>query len=233
MCTLRNFNIRQEQALNLTITEALLATLATPPLFTPTVISKDAATFEYIGGDLSLSNPTREVISEAHGAFGSGERVACILSLGCGHLGVIDVPTDPDLTGWNRLLEKMVMDGEQTAQGIESQMGHLGIHHRYSVTRGLERSNSTTNPEPGEVLAHTGVYLADVAVSRQLDLCAKLLEVRDGGASLEQLSNLFVISIDSCFDPYFRVLWWRKYTPSWLTSFDQDICHAEGAMGVY
>ena len=188
-CKLRNFNVRQEPALNLTITEALLATLATPPLFAPTSIFKDAATFKYIGGDLSLSNPTRELISEAHSAFGSDERVACLLSLGCGHLGLIDVPKNPDLTSWNRLLENMVMNNQQRAQEIESQMGHLGIYHRYSVTRGLERSNSTTDPEPGEVLAHTGVYLADVAVSRNLDLCAKLLEVRDGGASLEQLSE--------------------------------------------
>lgn len=82
---IRTFSVRQEPALNIPVADALLATLATPPLFSKTSAFKDAATFEYVGGDLTLGNPARQIITEAHGAFGSGGLVSCFLSLGCGH----------------------------------------------------------------------------------------------------------------------------------------------------
>ena len=78
---------------------------------------------------------------------------------------------------------------EQTAREVEAQMGHLGIYHRYSVIRGLEGSTSTSGTEPGEVLSHTELYLGEVSVSRNLDGCINLLRMRDGGASLERLSE--------------------------------------------
>lgn len=109
-CTLRNYRIRQEQPLNLTISEALLVTLATPPMFNPTLISKDV---EYIGGDLALSNPIEQVITEACDAFGPEERVACLLSVGCGHPGVIGIPNDNDMAQWNEFMGKLVTNSNQ------------------------------------------------------------------------------------------------------------------------
>jgi hypothetical protein len=188
-CTLRNFDIRQQQPLNVTIAEALLATLATPPRFSSASLFKGDAAFEYIGGELTISNPAREVISEAHGAFGPDERVACLLSLGCGHSGVIVAPDELHSAGWSVFLEKLFRDNEQKAQIIEAQMGHLGLYYRFSVTRGLERRTSTITPKPGEVLAHTAVYLSMVAISRKMDLCVDSIKVQDGIASLEQLSE--------------------------------------------
>jgi hypothetical protein len=41
----------------------------------------------------------------------------------------------------------------------------------------------------GDVIVHTTAYLAEVGVSRKLDLCASLLKQQDGVASLEQLSR--------------------------------------------
>src|SRR4051812_25751686 len=111
-CFLRNFNVPQEQALNLTIADSLLVTLSTPPLFTSTSVFKDSATYDFVSGELSLSNPVREVIIDAHGAFGPEERVACLLSLGCGHSGVFSAADDPSLANWNQLLEKHVTGSE-------------------------------------------------------------------------------------------------------------------------
>ena len=70
------------------VAEGMLATCATPPMFTSTSISKDFATFEYVGGGLGLSNPTREIIAEGHHAFDDEAAVACLLSIGCGHAGL-------------------------------------------------------------------------------------------------------------------------------------------------
>lgn len=191
MCTLRNFTVRKEQAVNLTIYQALLATLITPPLFTSISIFKDAAMFEYIGADLSFSNPSREIIVEAYGTFGSEESVACLLSLGCGHPGTIASPDDPDLTNWMHLLERLVMDSEQKAQSIDSQMGHLPLYHRFCVTTGLENEPSVANPKTNDTISHTLVYITDASVSKRMDDCVDLLAVRNGAASLEQLSESY------------------------------------------
>jgi hypothetical protein len=186
-CMLRNFGVRQEEALNLTIAEAMLATLASPPLFTSTSIFKNSSTFEYTGADITLSNPTRQTIAEAYGTFGEEARIACLLNIGCGHPGIIKSPGSSHSIAWIQFLEKIVTDSEQKAEEIKSQMGHLGLYHRFSVTRGLEREKDVSEPESGDAITHTVVYLTGFDVSKKMDICVDSLRLRDGVASLEQL----------------------------------------------
>ncbi|KIM26631.1 hypothetical protein M408DRAFT_25333, partial [Serendipita vermifera MAFF 305830] len=187
--TLRNYRVRQEQASNLTITEAILATLATPPLFSSTSIVKDAATFEYVGADYVLSNPTREIIANAYEAFGPDRHVACLISLGSGYSGITSFPNDSSLDQWNNFLKKLVTDSEQVAQSIDSQMGHLGLYYRLCVSHGLEKSSTAKAAEPGPIIAHTSNYLTDVSVSRRVDQCIGWLKSREGISTLEQLKH--------------------------------------------
>jgi hypothetical protein len=186
---LRNFQIREEPPLDMTVHEALLATLATPPLFSPTSVVKDYATFTYIAADLTLSNPIREIIAQAHEAFGPEEHVACLLSIGCGHPGVFSVPEGSSLVAWNNFFRKVIADSEKEAQIADRQMGHLGLYLRFSVNRGLDISSSNSVLTPEEILAHTTSYLVDVSISEEVDRCAELLKLRDGISSLEQLSK--------------------------------------------
>jgi hypothetical protein len=167
----------------------MLATLASPPLFTPLSIPNGILTFEYISGDLTLSNPTLTVVSEAHEIFGQEARVACLMNIGSGHPGFISPPDSSDLASWNQFLEKVVKDSEQKAEEIEAQMGGLGLYHRLSVTRGLEGQTAVKTTTAGDAIGYTIVYLAGAGVSRKLDLCAKLLTRRDGIVSLKQLSK--------------------------------------------
>ena len=173
----------------MTIAEALLTTLSTPPLFASVSIFKDAATFEYTGADLTLSNPTREIIAEAHAAFGGEKRVACLLNLGSGRLGVFSSPESTAISEWNQFLQRLAADGERKADGLESQMGPSGLYHRFSVTSGLKGS---TFLRPGDIVTHTSVYLAETSVSRKVDICVESLKLRDGVSSLEQLSQSFI-----------------------------------------
>jgi hypothetical protein len=181
--------MRQEQVTNLTIAEAILATLATPPLFDSVSISKDAAKFEYIGADLVLSNPARQVIAEAHMTFGSAEQITCIVSVGCGHPGLLSTPQNLKILNWSQFLERLVTDAEREAQSLDSHMGHLGVYHRFCVDKGLEKTEDTTTSDPGNIITHTCAYLADISVSRQLDLCVDSLKLREGIVSLGQLSK--------------------------------------------
>ena len=185
--------MRHEQTVNLTIAEALLVTLSTPPLFTSTSVLKDAATFKFIGADWSLSNPTQEIIAEAHVTFGGDERVACLLNPGPGHPGTFSSPEGTGLLEWNGFLEGLATDGQRMAGSLESQMGNLGLYYRFSTMNGLERSSVL---EPGDILTHTSAYLAEISVSRKMDICVDSLKVRDGVVSLEQLSMPFMHSCD-------------------------------------
>ena len=186
ICILRNYSVLQEQPLNLTICEALVATLSTPPLFASTSIFKDSATFEFMGADLMLRNPTQEIIAEAHNAFGADSRVGCLLSIGSGRHGVFSAPEHPNPAEWNQFLERLLVDGQRKAQDLESRLGQLEPYHRFTVTSGLEGSAVM---QPGEILTHTAAYLSDVAVSRKIDPCVVSLRGRGEGISLSQLSK--------------------------------------------
>jgi hypothetical protein len=183
---LRNFDAGQEEELNFTIEEAILATLASPPLFTPAFISK----FEYISGDLKFSNPTLVLVSEAYDVFGEERRVACLMNLGTGHPGFLSPPINSDLTSWNQFLDKVLKDSEHKAEEIEFQIGNLGLYHRFTVTRGLEGEVQKNTHRIGDAVEYTMVYLAGVTVSRKLDMCVDSLKLRDGIASLGELSKL-------------------------------------------
>jgi hypothetical protein len=86
------------------------------------------------------------------------------------------------------VLERLATDSEQQAQSIDAQMGHLGLYYRFCVIQGLEKVEVATVPDAGILLTHTAVYLSDVGVSRKVALCVDTLKLRDGVASLEQLS---------------------------------------------
>ncbi|KIM32059.1 hypothetical protein M408DRAFT_20414 [Serendipita vermifera MAFF 305830] len=175
VCILRNFSSRQEQPLNLTIAEA------------------NAATLDYIGADWTLSNPIQEIIAEAHETFGGDEKVACPLSLGCGHAGIFATPESSSMVELGKLLERLAMDGERKAESIGSLMGQLGLHHRFSVSRGLERDGTKINTATlGVITQHTQAYLRELQISYQVEACTSALRLRIKLASLNQLRYLGV-----------------------------------------
>jgi hypothetical protein len=189
-CVLRNHVIRQEPATNLTLAEAMFATSAIAPMFTPISIGKDFSTFEYVSGDLGLSNPIREVIAGAHHAFGDEASVACLLSVGCGHSGVKSLPGTSGSAARIDFLERLAMDSEKVAQDISSQMSQLPIYHRLSVNYGLEALQSRAWTDPRISTAQTAVYLKDLEVVELVDRCVDSIKTGHGSATLEQLSEL-------------------------------------------
>jgi predicted acylesterase/phospholipase RssA len=187
-CVLRNYATSNEPPVDLTIAEAMLATCSTPPIFTPTIISKDSAKFEYVSGDLGLSNPTREIIAEAHRTFGDETTVSCLLSIGCGHPGVNAVPSESGSTSWIKFLEGVATDSEKTAQDIGTHMSKLSLYHRLSVVYGLERNQAREWKDQESITAHTTTYLNDLSIVDIMDRCVNTIKHGDGFATLEQLS---------------------------------------------
>jgi hypothetical protein len=188
-CILRNYATNHEPPVDLTIAEAMLATCSTPPIFTPTIISKDSANFEYISGDIGLSNPTRELIAEAHRTFGNETTVSCLLSVGCGHPGVNAAPNDSGGASWTDFLEGVATDGEKTAQDIAIQLSQLSLYYRFSVTYGLEKDQAREWKDPDIISANTTNYLNDLEVVELLDRCVDTIRLADGFTTLERLST--------------------------------------------
>lgn len=136
-----------------------------------------------------LSNPTREAILEAYSAFGPDEKVGCLLNLGCGDLGVISIPDDPNLASWNTFLSQTTADGDRVAGVITSQMGHLGIYHRFSVNRGLGALIAAGAANSEAIIAQTSEYLENEFLKEKIDNLVKLLTKRHGISSLEWLGK--------------------------------------------
>jgi hypothetical protein len=188
ICVLRNHVIRQETPTKLTVAEAMLATSTTSPMFNPVSIGKDYSAFEYISGDLGLSNPIREVLAGAHHTFGDETTVACLLSIGCGRSGVNFDPGTSTGTARINFLERVAMDSEKAAQEMATQTRHLTLYHRFSVSYGLEAVHPRAWSEPETIAAHTTVYLNDLEVAKLVDNCVDAIKTGYGSSTLEQLS---------------------------------------------
>jgi hypothetical protein len=193
-CILRNYTPGHEPPVDLSIAEAMLATCSASPIFAPTTVLRDFATFEYVSGDLGLSNPTREVISEAHRALGDEKTVACLLSIGSGHPGVNTVPITSSGTPWIDFVERVATDSEKTGQDIGSLMSQLTLYHRFSVNHGLEKNQVREWKDPEVNTAHTTSYLNDLDVVGLVERCVDTIKHGDGFTTLEQLSEFVVDS---------------------------------------
>ena len=230
---LSNSATRREPPTNLTISQAMLATCATAPLFTPVAISKDFSTFEYISGEHGLSNPVREIISSAHGAFGDQATVACLLSIGCGNPGVTKSPAGTSLDSQVDFLERVALDSERAAQEIAMQMRQLTLYHRFSVKYGLEVTSFLVSKDPSDVAIHTTTYLNDLDVVDAVTRCTNALKDMDGFSTLEQLSEYIAPSLALSTNPRMaRTLWWCQDSSTAVTTSDVELCGTISPYGI-
>lgn len=137
---------------------------------------------------MGAGNPCRDLISEAYDVFGGDAYVSTILSLGTGHLGSISVPENNSEDEWIEVLQDMVKNNEKTAQEMESQLGHLGLYYRFAVDQGLQKVYGMSANDATRVHSQSQAYLQQVEISRRIDHCVEDLRLRQGHATLEQLS---------------------------------------------
>jgi len=145
---------------------------------------------QYIGPSFGVTNPVREVITEAHTLFGGDSSVASLLSLGTGHPGVISVPSGGggDL---NSVMFDMMNDCEQRAQEIERQIGRVGIYFRFSVEQGMQSDCLGPVAEPSQVIAQTESYLAEPTTSENISAFIQNFDTATTLITLDQL-GMFV-----------------------------------------
>jgi hypothetical protein len=194
---LRTYPVPTQLPSNITVIEAVLATCAAQPIFSPVSSGSGYRKKEYIGAGLGANNPARELITEAHSLFGGASGVACLLSLGTGHPGVISVAPDGGDINLDRLRD-MMNDCEQRAREMEQQIGRAGIYFRFSVEQGMQNEYPGQAADPSWILAQTDSYLADQVTSEKMGLLIQKSNYLSTPVTLDQLSKSLLLSVTHC-----------------------------------
>jgi len=184
-CDLRNYHVREAPS-DITLAEAMLATCSTPPFFKPATIERPYVTYSYIGADLRLCNPTIALLLEAHREFDRDLGVACLLSLGTGHPGVIGFSPDINPKEWNEALSRIPLSAHHT-QRIDELLGQYPPYYRFSVIQGLQGASLGVWKPSGEISSLTHSYLQKHHTTTKLDKCVEAIKGRKARITLAEL----------------------------------------------
>ncbi|KIM23596.1 hypothetical protein M408DRAFT_332227, partial [Serendipita vermifera MAFF 305830] len=158
---LRSYPVPTHPTSNITIIEAMLATCAMQPSFSPVKLGPKYKETEYIGASLGANNPIHDVINEAHSLFGKESTVASILSVGSGHPGIITIPSNGGEDKMYKVMREIMNDCMEKAREIKQKIGRAGIYFRFSVEQGMQNDHPTQVTDPGWIAAQTESYLEE------------------------------------------------------------------------
>jgi hypothetical protein len=209
-----------QSSINCTLMEALCASMAVPPLFDPVPIGARLRKQRFIGGGLGFYNPTREILKEAKVAYGDDQRVALILSLGCGLPPVMSLSSSASLSSnVESLVKYMSTDCERVAREMATQLIHLDTYVRLNVSRGLEEAQFHDWGCISSIDGCIKAYLETASVTRALDAVSQKITNNIGSITLGQLSTgiyhvTFSISLIYLLDRSTKVKHIAKPVPS-------------------
>lgn len=184
----RTYNVRSNTEINCRIWEAIRLTMATPAIFKATAIVCDSGTQEvFVGGDIKINNPSKEVAKEALLLFGTDWPFGTITSIGAGHYSVtgLSEPDDYEKDLHINLfsaLQDLASDCERVAEEVVELWKHYpNRHFRFNAPRGAGKLSLEEWRKTGDIVSHTKAYLLESEVSEAVDvlvnrLCAKKVD---------------------------------------------------------
>jgi len=165
---------------NCTVVEACRATTADLRIFATIEIGEVWLKDTLIGGSLRCNNPVKYVWREAKSTF-PDQTISCVVSIGAGIKGVLDVKRPLDTTHFN-ILHDIATDCEITSDDIANQLSTTpGVYFRLNVDQGLQNVGSTQCEELAAVQVHTVQYLQFHAVDQKV---ARLVRVLVGPSGM-------------------------------------------------
>lgn len=208
---LRNHEILASVMLDISIKDAIMATCASPSLFSAVRVQESSSNRDFISADGGLCNPTREIIKAASEVFGEDGSVTCVLSLGTGNQGVLVSSGKLDEIGasngtntsmeYQNMLRRIAEDCERVARELDDQMGDTDVYFRFSVDQGMQRSqiqrvrfSSDNDGAQSTVLVHTVAYLGQPGVGRDVDACVNALKFRRPSLTWRELRTCYLSS---------------------------------------
>jgi hypothetical protein len=179
----------RHSSINCTLMEALCASLAIPPLFDPVPIGSKLRQQKFIGGALGFYNPTREILKEAKEAYGDDQRVALILSIGCGVSPSVSLDTLSSLSSkLDSLVKYIGTDCERVAREMANQLIQVDAYIRLNVNHGLEAVKFDEWSCINSIESHVKTYLQVASVTRAVDTASEKIMKRIGSITVGQLS---------------------------------------------
>ncbi|KAG8738520.1 hypothetical protein FRC10_006766 [Ceratobasidium sp. 414] len=193
----RTYPTTANPAANCYIWEAARATTAAPKFFKAAWVLEDSGIrMRYVDGGLRCNNPTHELLHEAANLF-QDHRVACILSIGTGKRGKIELPDTGvapklQLAKVVKMLQKITLDCEQTHQELSERFyNRPGTYFRFNVDHGLEAVGLAEWERGSGIQADTANYTRESQTTHSIDSAvdAILRRNRDGMMTIGQAAG--------------------------------------------
>lgn len=172
------------------IWEAARATSAAPTFFKRIEIGRGQP---YIDGGLGRNNPSRLVLDEAKGVFGT-RPIGCLVSIGTGQGKIISVKK-PGIfqrmvpTGVIDALKEIVTDCEATHETMLGLFANSpNTYFRLNVEHGMQEIQLSEWERLSKVEAHTIQYMKKKEVDEKLALLVNVIRVPRAQLTIEQLS---------------------------------------------
>ncbi|KAG8796719.1 hypothetical protein FRC12_005813 [Ceratobasidium sp. 428] len=151
----------------------------------------------YIDGVLGYNNPTHELLYESANYFENHREVACILSIGTGRRGKIQLPDigpvpKLQLLKVAKLLEEISVDCEKTHQVLEERFHRRDPYFRFNVNHGMENISLAEWDKNSSIQADTKAYTGEARTSYNIDdaVGAIVDRRRDGMMAIGQAAGL-------------------------------------------
>ena len=178
----RTYRVRENASEDCFIWEAARATTAAPTFFKSMKVGIETI----IDAGLGCNNPTDYVLKEAIASFGGEVELGCLVSIGTGYPGVIDLSKPGPFQKWLplRFLKKLVdivTDCEKMAHTYEERFNAFpDCFFRFNVTHGAGEILLHEWEKLDKIETYTRTYLEDAAVSRSINTAVKLLCQSEG-----------------------------------------------------
>ncbi|KAH8826719.1 hypothetical protein DL96DRAFT_1815811 [Flagelloscypha sp. PMI_526] len=157
-----------------TLVEAIRATTAMPDLFIPVPLGPPHRQINHVSPAChGFNNPIDQVRQEAKAVF-PRRTIACIISLGCGHPGPIQIQDVKEDAA--RAVVQLAMDSVRAAEQTYCRLAGIpNLYFRFDVPYGLERAVLKLNPAFSEIQAHISAYIRQEQTSDTIDSVVKQL----------------------------------------------------------
>jgi predicted acylesterase/phospholipase RssA len=160
----RSYRARANQTLDCTIWEALCASTAHPGHFKSIEIGDPLMRESFVAGAMGCNNPIVHALEEIKSVC-PDQHVACIVSIGAGHVRTIHIPEPSPLmhvfpTDVGTLTTSIATDSERVARDMAVRFqGTTDVYFRLSVEQGMQEIELDDWDKLGKVMAHTRVYM--------------------------------------------------------------------------
>ncbi|KIM20454.1 hypothetical protein M408DRAFT_307752 [Serendipita vermifera MAFF 305830] len=168
---------------NPTIVDAICATMAVLPFFSPIHIGKAPTGRTFISGAMIMSNPTHGLLKEARHVFREDIHMFQILNIGSGLRGVHSLDGPESVLDVRRPPE---LENQDIARYIPAQVDK---YIRLDVNRGMERIGISQWNKLGAIHSHTDAYWDAPEVKIKVDEFRKRLSETSGSSILEKIST--------------------------------------------